>query len=86
MDALTLVEPNGPLGPFELLKQHKARTGPVLHLADGRCIRLLSDTSFQLTDSSGKHLQYGSVENIEYQPNLINEHRKQNPRTIVSFK
>jgi len=86
MDALTLVEPNGPLGPFELLKQHKARTARLLYLADGRGIRLLSDTSFQLTDPSGKHLQYGSVECIEYQPHLINEYRKQNPRTIVSLK
>ncbi len=78
MEPLTLSDPVGALGPFERLKLIKSRAN-VLPLADGRAIRLLSETSFQLTDSSGCHLQYGSVESIEYEPYLINEYRKQLP-------
>lgn len=35
-------------------------------LHDGRQIRLLSWTSFQLCDIDGRHISYGVIEHIEY--------------------
>jgi hypothetical protein len=89
MDDLTLQDdyPLRGVDPF-LETQKLVRARQSLTLADGRQIRLLSDTSFQLTTPSGKHIQYGSVENVVYEPYLVNEYRKQQPPriTIVSSK
>jgi hypothetical protein len=84
MDTLELEDayPLRGVDPF-IETQKLVRARQALVLADGRQIRLLSETSFQLTTSSGRHIQYGNIEHIEYEPHLINEYRKQQPQRIA---